>query len=650
MYPLKLSSGLLQELSFAMILTIILSLQALAQLPRLIPRKALFGNPEKINPKISPDGARLAYCAPRDKVMNIRVRTIGKKDDKAVTHEKKGGITWFVWAEDNNHIIYNPDSESGENFLLCSVDLKRKITRNLTPFAGVNASVVATDPEFPDQVLVSLNLRDRFLSDVYRLDLNTGALKLDTENPGTVKEWWGWVGWLTDPYFEIRGANAVTATGGRKLLLRDDIKSRWRLLITWSQEDNESYAIGFTPDGKGLYLADSRNSDTRKLIQLDIATGEEKVLVADPEYDYDISGWLIHPQTREVQAVSYNKERSYWQVIDPGIEEDLAVIKSIHDGDFEISEDRAGRNWLIAFTADNCPKSYYIYNRQTRKATFLFSEQHSLEKYTLAPTKPIILKSRDGLNLHGFLTLPVGVEPRNLPMVLLVHGGPWNRDSWGFNRWNQEVQWLANRGYAVLQINFRGSRGFGKKFFNAGDREWGGKMQDDLLDGVNWAINEHIADPRRIAIYGNSYGGYAALAGAALSPDVFACAIARSGISNLITRIKNISPDLELLQKIYYKRVGNPDTETEFLKSRSPLFKVDQIKIPLLIAHGAKDQVVRKEDSDLIVEALRTSGKPVEYILFPDEGHGLVRLENRLKFYKTAETFLAKYLGGRKEK
>ncbi|HUU26485.1 MAG TPA: S9 family peptidase [archaeon] len=645
----RLFPGFQQALAYAVIL-IGISVRAFAQLPQLIPREVLFGDPEIINPKISPDGTRVAYCAPKAKVMNIWIRTIGKKDDRLVTHEKKRGITWFIWAEDNTHIIYIPDSESGQSFHLYSVDLTRKITRNMTPFACVNASVVATDPDYRDQLLVSLNLRDRILSDVYRLNLNTGTLKLDTENPGTVREWWGWVGWLTDHDFNVRGANAVTLDGGRQLLIRNTTVSPWYPLIAWGPEDNESYAIGFTPDNQGLYLADSRNSDMRRLVQLDIASGERRVLVSDPEYDYDISGWLTHPKNRKVQAVSYNRERSYWQVLDQDLEQDFEAIRRIHYGDFEISQDRAGKNWLIGFTADNCPKSYYVYNRETRKAIFLFSEQSLQSRYTLASIKPIILEARDGLTLHGYLTLPGGVEKRNLPMVLLVHGGPWIRDSWGFNRWNQEVQWLANRGYAVLQINYRGSRGFGKKFFNAGNREWGGKMHDDLIDGVNWAVREGIADPERIAIYGTSYGGYAALAGAAFTQDVFACAVARSGISNLIARIKNISPDLELLKKIYHERVGDPETEAEFLKSRSPLFKVDQIKIPLLLAHGAKDQVVKKEESELIVKALQSGGKPVEYLLFPDEGHSFATLGNRLKFYEAVESFLARYLGGREQK
>ncbi len=606
---------------------------------KLIPREILFGNPEKDSPKISPNGARLAYLAPKDNVLNVWVHTIGKEDDRVVTQDKKRGIRWYFWAEDNIHIIYLQDSDGDENWHVYAVDLTNDITRDLTPFIGIRAQVQATDPNFPNQMLVSLNLRDRRLFDVYRLDLNTGVLQKDTENPGDVR------GWLTDPNFQIRGAQAMTPDGGAQLRVREDTDNPWCPLVTWGPEDNLCSGIGFTPDGKGIYLRDSRDANTMRLVQINIATGKQTILASDPEYDI---GWvIIHPRTHQVQAVSFIKERSYWQTLDPEIEEDIEAVKKVNHGDFFLlNRDSEDKNWLIGFTTDDGPIPYYAYNRETQKAKFLFTNRPKLEQYTLAPMKPITLKAQDGLTLYGYLTLPVSVEAKNLPMVLRVHGGPWARDVWGYNA---EAQWLANRGYACLQINFRGSTGYGKKFLNAGNRNWGAKMHDDLIDGVNWAIKEGIADPKRIAIYGGSFGGYAALVGAAFTPDVFACAVDVCGPSNIVTLIKTIPPYWEPMRKLFDERVGNVDTEEEFLKSRSPLFKADQIKIPLLIGQGANDPRVKQAESEQIVEALRSKGKPVEYIVFPDEGHGFARPENRLKFYAVAEAFLAKYLGGRVE-
>ncbi len=613
-------------------------------LPPLIPREVLFGEPERINPQISPDGKRIAYLAPKDRVLNIWVRTIGKEDDRPVTQEKKRGIRLYFWAEDNSHIIYLQDSDGDENWHVYAVNLSKGTIRDLTPLPGVQAQIVAKDPHFPNEILVSLNLRDRRVHDAYRLNLTTGALEKDTENPGDVIGLMG-KSWLVDPDFQIRGAMAMKPDGGSELRVRPNVKSPWKVLVNWGPEDNFCGAIGFTPDGKGLYLLDSREADTIQVVQIDIDSGKQIVLAEHPEYD--IIEHIIHPRTHKLQAVCIYKERAYWQVIDPSIEGDIERIKEIHKGDFFLlNRDSADENWLIEFTSDEEPVSYYVYNRETRESTFLFTARPKLERYKLAQMRPICLLSRDGLTLHGYLTLPLGIDAKNLPMVLNVHGGPWSRDVWGYN---PETQFFANRGYACLQINFRGSVGYGKKFLNAGNREWGGKMHDDLIDAVEWAIKEGIADPKGIAIYGGSYGGYAALVGAAFTPDVFKCAVAECGPSNLITFLETIPPYWEPLRKLFYKRIGDLDREKEFLKSRSPLFKADRIKIPMLIAHGANDPRVKQAESEQIVNALRSKNIPVEYILFHDEGHGFVNPDNRLKFYAAVEAFLSKHLGGRTE-
>ena len=368
-------------------------------------------------------------------------------------------------------------------------------------------------------------------------------------------------------------------------------------------------------------------------------------MAADP--GADAGAILFNPISREVQAVSFNRERVKWKIIDPMVQADIAALDKAAPGDFSVlNRDRVLRTWVVGYEGDTQATDYYLYDRATKQRTHLFPSRPALAKYHLATMKPVTIKSRDGLELVSYVTLPVGVEAKKLPMVLVVHGGPWARDRWGFNA---TAQWLANRGYAVLEVNYRGSAGFGKKFLHAGDREWAGKMHDDLIDAVRWAIQQGYADPKKVAIYGGSYGGYAALVGAAFTPDVFACAVDVVGPSNLVTLLKSIPPYWEPLKKLFAVRVGDVDKEEDFLKSRSPLFKADRIKIPLLIAQGANDPRVKQAESEQIVAAIRKAGKPVEYLLFPDEGHGFARPENRLKFQAAAEAFLAKYLGGRAE-
>jgi dipeptidyl aminopeptidase/acylaminoacyl peptidase len=362
---------------------------------------------------------------------------------------------------------------------------------------------------------------------------------------------------------------------------------------------------------------------------------------------YDVGGALIHPTRHNIQAVSFNRDKVQWKVLDKDIVEDFKALHWVRPGEFSVaSRDLADKTWLVSYTTDDAPTTYYTYDRASRQVKKLFSIQPKLEKLSLATMKPISFPSRDGLTLHGYLTTPVGLEPRNLPTVLLVHGGPWGRDAWGFNA---EVQWLANRGYAVLQVNFRGSAGYGKKFLNAGNREWAGKMHDDLLDAVEWAKQQGIADPKKIAIMGGSYGGYATLVGLTFTPDIFACGVDIVGPSNIVSLLKTIPPYWGPMKAMFSKRVGDVAKEEEFLKGRSPLFRVDKIKAPLLIGQGANDPRVNQAESDQIVAALRKAGKTVEYVVYTDEGHGFARPENRLHFFALAEQFLAKHLGGRCE-
>ncbi len=615
---------------------------ARAQLPPLIPRKVLFGNPVKTSPQIAPDGKRLAYIAPDDKdVLQVWVQSVGKDDARKVTADKKRGIRTFAWTYADDTLVYLQDNDGDENYHVYAVNVADASARDLSASdKKVRAGIVGLHRDFPGQLLLSLNENDPRLFDVYRVDLKTGDRALDTKNPGDV------VGWLTDPQFKVRAAQAFTPDGGMEVRFRPDEKTEWKVAVKWGPEDVDGRAVGFTADGKGLWLTTSENRDTTALVRRGLETGKEEVVAGRP--DADVGATLVNPITYKVEAVSFAREKSRWQALEPEVAADLKVLEREAGGaEFSVvSRAKDLQTWVVAFDSDVKPGDYFLYDRKARKLAHLFNAQSELTKYKLAPMKAVTIKARDGLELVSYLTLPPGVEPKDLPTVLNVHGGPWGRDAWGFD---PEAQWLANRGYAVLQVNFRGSAGFGKKFLHAGDREWAGKMHDDLIDAVNWAVKEGIADPKRVAIYGGSYGGYAALVGATFTPDVFCCAVDVVGPSNLVTLLKSIPPYWEPMKKLFAVRVGDPEKDEEFLKSRSPLFKADKIKIPLLIAQGANDPRVKQAESEQIVEAMKKAGKPVEYMLFPDEGHGFARPENRLKFYAAAEAFLAKHLGGRSE-
>jgi dipeptidyl aminopeptidase/acylaminoacyl peptidase len=644
----------------ALMLPLLLGVPARAELPPLIPRQVLFSNPVQTSPEISPDGTRLAYLAPdQNGTMQVWVQTLGKDDARPVTSEEHGilvggadrpgavGFRSYYWTYKPDTLLYLQDNEGDENWHVFAVDLARGTTRDLTNLPAnhlLRAEVLGLDPNFPNELLVGLNLDDERVLDVYRIDLTTGKATLDTKNPGNV------LTWGIDPSFQVRASLGTTSDGGRELRYRPDGKSAWQTVLRWGEDDAEGKLVGFTADGKGLWLASSENRDTLGIVRLDLETGKEELIAA--EEGLDAAYILYNPVTHTMEAVVFNRERNQWKAIDPTFAGDLAVLEQAGKGEFAIaSRDRASRKWVVAFESDVEPANYALYDRETKTLTPLFASRPALAKYQFAPMKPVVIQSRDGLNLVSYLTLPVGVEAKQLPMVVLVHGGPWLRNTWGFRA---DVQWLANRGYAVLQVNFRGSSGFGKQFLHAGDREWGGKMHNDVIDAVAWAVREGIADPKRVGIYGTSYGGYEALVGATFTPDVFACAVDVSGICNLVTLLNSLPPYWEAIKKTYFLRIGDPRTEEAFLKSRSPLFKVDQIKIPLLIVQGGNDPRTPKPEAEQIVAAMRQAGKPVTYLLFPDEGHAdegqaFARAENTMRLYTEAEAFLAKYLGGRSE-
>jgi dipeptidyl aminopeptidase/acylaminoacyl peptidase len=609
-----------------------------AELPKLIPRKVLFGNPVKAAPRISPDGKRLAYLAPdKNDVLQVWVQTVGKDDARIVTNDKKRGIQSHLWTYHPDTLLYLQDNDGDENYHIYAVNVADNKVTDLTPYEGVRALPLGLNKDYPNEMLIGLNKRDKRVFDVHRYDFKTGKTVLDTQNPGNV------LGWDTDNKFRVRIGTKQTPDGGRELIYRKDDKAKWEPLLKWGMDDAEGHVIGFSKDDKTIYMLTSEGRDTLSLVERDLATGKETVLASDPKAD---AGTVVmHPDTHKVLAVGFNREKIKWKTLDKEFAADLEALEKGAVGEPSIvSGDKARKTWVVAYSADTRPTTYYLYDRPTKKLTKLFTAQPALEKYKLAEMKPVIIKSRDGLDLVSYLTLPVGIPAKNLPLVLYVHGGPWARDDWGYSG---TAQWLANRGYAVLQVNYRGSTGFGKKFLHAGNREWAGKMHDDLIDAVNWAVKQGYVDPKRVAIYGGSYGGYAALVGAAFTPDVFKCAVSVVGPSNLVTLLRSIPDYWKPMQVQFAKRVGDVEKEEEFLKSRSPLFRADKIKIPMMIAQGAKDPRVKQAESEQIVDALRKAGKEPEYLLFKDEGHGFVRPTNRMKFMAAAEAFLAKHLGGR---
>ena len=602
----------------------------------LIPRSVLFGNPERSSPQISPDGALLAYLAPDQGVLNIWVRTLGKTDDRAITNDRKRGIRNLFWQYDSKNILYAQDQNGDENWRVYQTNIASKQTRDLTPFDKVRADIVALEPSHPETALIQLNKRDPKLFDIYRVNLQTGALALDTENPGDVASF------QPDHDLQVRAAQVTTPDGGAVIRVRDDAKSPWRELMKWGPEETLGNISGFSPDNTALWVITSLNANAARLVSVDLATAESTVISEDPQFD--LSFVLTHPRNNKLQAVVFLRERRDFKILDPALLPDFDALKKVRDADIsDLSRDQADDKWVVTFQGDDAPIYYYLYDRASKKATVLFSNRPALENFKLAKVKPIQYKARDGMTIYGYLTTPAGVEQKNLSMVIFPHGGPWGRDLWGYDPY---AQWLANRGYAVLQPNFRASTGYGKTYLNAGDRQWAGTMRTDLLDGKDWTVKQGIADSAKVCIMGGSYGGYATLTGVAFAPDAYACGVDIVGPSNLNTLLKTIPPYWSTLLAVFHKRMGDNE---EILKAQSPLFKADQIKVPLLIGQGANDPRVNKAESDQIVAAMRKNNKPVEYFVFPDEGHGFARPENRMAFNAASEEFLAKYLGGRYE-
>jgi dipeptidyl aminopeptidase/acylaminoacyl peptidase len=628
--------------------------QAADEVP-LIPRAKFFGNPEKARARLSHDGKRLAYVAPVEGVLNVWASPDDDpKNAKAITFDKHRGVTNYMWAYTNKHILYTQDKNGDEDNHVYAIDLDTGKITDLTPTEKIAAQIEGFSENFPEEILVGINDRgERHFHDVYRINIKTGERKLVQENPG-------FAGFLIDDDYRVRFGMTFSQTGGQIYVQKvDDAKKpedAWKPYLEIGLTDAMTTSpAGFNKEGDKLYFIDSRERNTAALKLIDIKTGKEELLAEDPRAD--ISGAIAHPTKKTVQAVSYTFTRTQWKILDPTIQADFDYLKTVADGELQITgRTLDDKRWTVAYIMDNGPVKFYIYDRAPeRKVTYLFTSNPELEKLPLVKMHPQVIKSRDGLDLVSYLTLPKGSDAdgdgrpdQPLPMVLNVHGGPWARDDWGYD---PEHQLLANRGYAVLAVNYRGSTGFGKQFINAADKQWAGKMHDDLIDAVNWSVEQKIARKDKIAIMGGSYGGYATLVGLTFTPDVFACGVDVVGPSSLITLLSNPPPYWMPFMPVMKVRVGDhqSDEGKKFLESRSPLFFVDKIKKPLLIGQGANDPRVKQPEADQIVKAMNDKKIPVTYVLFHDEGHGFSRPQNRFAFYAVTEGFLAEHLGGRSE-
>lgn len=621
-----------------------------SQQPPIIDRELFFGDPEISGAQLSPDGKYLTFLKQFNKVRNIWIKKIDEpfENAKPITADTKRPVTSYFWTEDSKHVIYVQDKDGDENYRVYSVNPFEKgdpvpPAKNLTPFENVRAVIIDVPKKTPNEIIVGLNDRDPALHDVYRLNIITGERKLIFENKENI------AGWATDLDGNLKLAIRQTEDGGTEIL-RIDKGNKLAKIYEVDFEETAS-PIRFTKDGKAFYLMTNKGKERDK-VQLelfDLKTGKSKLIDKDPLDEVDFSGALFSDITNELLMTYYIGEKLRIYPKEKKFKKDFeTLIAQLPEGNIGFMSITNDENlWLVSVSSDVDPGSVYLFNRKTGKAQFVYKSRPNLPSEWLSEMKPIKYKARDGMTIYGYLTIPKGLEPKNLPVVMLIHGGPWARDMWGYNA---IVQFLANRGYAVFQPNFRGSTGYGKKYLNAGNKQWGtGSMQHDITDAVHFLIKEGIADPKRVAIAGGSYGGYATLAGLAFTPDLYACGFDIVGPSNIITLLNSIPPYWKPIQKIFTLRVGDKDNpeERKMLEAQSPLNFATNIKAPLYVVQGANDPRVKKHESDQIVAALRDLGRDVEYMLAPDEGHGFVNELNRLAMFTAMEKFFYKHLKGR---
>lgn len=627
------------------------SLEYLNQLPPLVDREIFFGNPQISGGQISPDGRYVSFVKPLDGTLNVWVKGIGEPFDAArpMTADTARPVTGYFWSQDSDAILFVQDQGGNEDFHVYAVDpsapaadgSRVPAARDLTPYEGATARIYAVPENDPRHILVGLNDRDAQVHDVYRIDLETGERELVLTNDANV------AAWQADLEGNLRLGIRVTDDGGTEILRVDGDS----LVPVYACTAEETCGPDrFHKDGKRVYLQTNKGEpDLTRLVLFDPATGETELVESDPEGEVDFGGTIFSNETEELIGTFYVGDRTRYYPVSEAFARDIErVQEALPEGDLgfrSMTED--GRLLLVSVSSDVDPSATYLYNRETGDVELLYRTRPEVPSEHMAAMQPVTYTARDGVEVRAYLTLPSGVEPEGLAVVVLPHGGPWARDEWGFNNF---AQFLANRGYAVLQPNFRGSTGYGKRFLNLGNDQWGtGTMQHDITDGVAWLIDEGVADPERVAIMGGSYGGYATLAGVAFTPDLYAAGVSIVGPSSILTLLNSIPPYWGPIRKIFSVRVGDLEdpADVERLKAQSPLYAAAEITAPLLVIQGANDPRVKQAESDQIVMALRDLGREVEYLVAPDEGHGFANEDNNLAMFAAIEKFLAAHLGGR---
>lgn len=603
-----------------------------------IPLENFFKNPEKIDYQVSPDGTYFSFMAPYENRMNLFVQKIGSDTTIRITSETERDIAASMWAG-NNRILFVKDTGGDENYQLYGVDIDGSDLKSYTNFPKVRTNIIDPLEKIDSLVIIGMNKRNPQVFDPYRLNLNTGELTLLAENPGNIQ------GWMTDHGGKLRVAIAIVDGVNKQILYRETEDQPFQPVLTTNFKETVGFAV-FTPDNKMVYALTNVGRDKTALVLMDPKTCEEKeVLYMNDKYD--ISGFSYSEKKNRLTVVACEGHkdmiRHYFDKEEEGIRKKLEAQLPGYSVSIT-SQSRDENIRLIHAGNDRTYGSYYLYNVKENKLTKVADIAPWIKEEEMCAMNPITYTSRDGLTIEGYLTLPKGYtmeNAKNLPVVVNPHGGPWARDSWGYN---PEVQFLASRGYAVLQMNFRASTGYGRKFTELGYKQWGQTMQNDITDGVEWLIKKGIADPKRVAIYGASYGGYATLAGVTFTPDLYACAVDYVGVSNLLSFMNTIPPYWKPLLDMMHEMVGDPATDKEMMEKYSPVFHVDQIKAPLFIAQGANDPRVNKAESDQMVEALKKRGVEVEYMVKENEGHGFYNEENKFDFYRAMEKFLDKHL------
>ena len=598
-----------------------------------IPLRDFFKNPEKSGFDLSPNGEYLAFLAPYQNRMNLHIQKVGSEEVTRITQVTERDIAGYFWADDEQ-LVYLQDHGGDENFYLTVVNRNGEGERALTDIENVRTQIIDDLEDIPNEMIIALNQRNPEVFDPYRLNIATGERQMIAENPGNI------VGWMTDHAGALR--IAMTTDGvNTTLLYRGKEEDDFQPLITTNFKESVS-PLFFTFDNKNFYAASNLGRDKSAIVQIDTRTGEEiEKLFEHPEVD--VSHLSYSRKRKVLTGIAYTTWKTERKFLDETTEALYNRLKR-DLGEYEISitsHNKAEDIFIVRTHSDRSLGAYYLYDQKRDTLEKIIEVSPWLEEEHMAEMKPIQYSSRDGLTIHGYLTLPVGVEPKGLPVVVNPHGGPWARDRWGFN---PEIQFLANRGYGVLQTNFRGSTGYGRAFWEASFRQWGLSMQDDITDGVQYLINAGIAHPDHVAIYGGSYGGYATLAGLTFTPDLYACGVDYVGVSNLFTFLQTIPPYWKPMLEMMYEMVGHPEELKAQLEATSPALQAEKIKAPLLIAQGAKDPRVNKAESDQMVEALRKREVEVEYLVKENEGHGFRNEENRFEFYETMERFLKEYL------